>query len=80
MTSGRVRTRFSLQPSRSGSAEVLGGEVLPLEPRPRRPVEDEDPLREELVERLGPLLLARAGGVRRHGTRHYAGFPGVFRV
>ncbi len=74
MRSGRVRTRFSLQPSSSGPAEVLGGQVLALHPRARGPVEDQDPLGEELVERLGPLVLAGAGrGGSGHGTRHYGG-------
>ena len=60
------------------AAEVVRRQVLPLEPRSGGPVEDEDPLREELVERLGALLLAWAGRGRRHRTRHYAGIRAVF--
>ena len=52
--------------------EVLRRQLLPLEPCSGGPIEDEDPLREELVERLGALLLVRAGRGLRHGTGNYA--------
>ena len=71
MTSGRVKTRFSLQPSRSAPAEVVGGQVLALEPRPGGAVEHEDPLGEDLLQSLGPLPLRRRrrGADFSHGTR-----------
>ena len=41
MTSGRVRTRLSLQPFERLAAEVLGREVVALDVRPHRAVVDE---------------------------------------
>ncbi len=54
------------------AAEVLGRQVVRLEPRPRRAVEDEDPLGEELLKRLGAFALGRAVGRACHGTGNYA--------
>ena len=42
MTSGRVRTRLSLQPSSDFTAEIFGGEVEALDARPHGAVVDED--------------------------------------
>ena len=42
MSSGRVSTRRSLQPSRAGPAEVVRSEILFLDPGAERAVEDED--------------------------------------
>ncbi len=57
------------------AAEILGREVLSLDPGPRRAVEHEDPLGEKLLERLGPFALRRAvgGPFFGHGKEHYAG-------
>ena len=44
MRSGRVSTRCSLQPSSVGAAEVVGSEVLVLDPGAEGAVEDEDAL------------------------------------
>ncbi len=47
--------------------EVLGSQVLALHPGARGPVEDQNPLGEELLERLGALAL---GGTGRGGSGH----------
>ena len=52
ITSGRVSTRCSLQPSRSRPAEVVGGQVETLDVRAERAVEDDDALVDGVEERL----------------------------
>ena len=44
--SGRVSTRCSLQPSSDGTAEVVGAEIVLLDPGSEGPVEDEDAVAE----------------------------------
>src|SRR5262249_2670945 len=55
-----------------GPSEVGGGQVLGLHPGAGGPVEHEDLLGEELLERLGPFALRRTVRASGHGTRNYA--------
>ena len=54
-TSGRVRTRFSLQPSSDGSAEIGRGEVALLQHGAHGAIEHQDTLLQNVGER--PLAL-----------------------
>ena len=64
ITSGRVTLRISLQPSSVGAAEVVGGEVRPLQVGAGGAVEHQDALAQRLEE-----LGHRARGYRRADQR-----------